>query len=65
MSFQFNLLPSHYSWLIPSATSPIAKLDELVSNGLFPSIKEFLPALVYAILFGIFRKVVHEILIKV
>jgi hypothetical protein len=55
--------PSSYKWLIPPIEDK--NLDILVSKDLYPVIEGLLPAVGYAILFGVMRVILTSVLFKV
>ena len=57
-------LPSAYEWLIPDSVD-ISSIDQLVKDGLFPSIADLYPAVIYAFLFGLARTILHAMVFKV
>ena len=58
------LSPSAYNWLLPNSAE-ISSIDQLVRDGLFPSIADLHPAVVYAFLFGLARTMLHTAVFKV
>ena len=55
---------SAYDWLLPDSAE-ISSIDQLVRDGLFPSIADLYPAVVYAFLFGLARTMLHTAVFKV
>jgi len=59
-----QLSPSTYDWLLPDSAE-ISSIEQLVNDGLFPSIADLYPAVVYAFLFGLARTMLHTAVFKV
>jgi len=59
-----QLSPTVYEWLLPDSAE-ISSIEQLVRDGLFPSIVDLYPAVVYAFLFGLVRKMLHTVAFKV
>ena len=59
-----NIPMSAYNWLLPDSAE-INSIEQLARDGLFPSIADFYPAVVYAFLFGLARTMLHTAVFKV
>ena len=59
-----NIPMSAYNWLLPDSAE-ISYIEQLVRDGLFPSISDLYPAVVYAFLFGLARTMLHTAVFKV
>jgi len=59
-----TIAPSTYDWMLPDSVD-IISIDQLVKDGLFPSIADLYPAVIYAFLFGLARTILHSIVFKV
>ena len=60
--------PSAYSWVFPNELANgqgISYIDEQAARGDFPTLISLAPALVYAVVFGLMRKVLHRFLFQV
>ena len=59
-----NIPLSAYNWLLPDSAE-ISSIEQLARDGLFPSMADFYPAVVYAFLFGLARTMLHTAVFKV
>jgi len=59
-----NIPISAYNWLLPDSAE-ISSIEQLARDGLFPSIADLYPAVVYAFLFGLARTMLHTAVFKV
>ena len=67
MNYAYNIMtvaPSSYNWMLPDSAE-ISSIEQLARDGLFPSIADFFPAVVYAFLFGLARTMLHTAVFKV
>ena len=67
MNYAYNIMtvaPSSYKWMLPDSAE-ISSIEQLARDGLFPSIADFYPAVVYAFLFGLARTMLHTAVFKV
>ena len=63
-----DVKPSAYSWVFPNELQNgqgISYIDKQASLGTFPTLVSLAPALVYALMFGVVRMVLHHLLFKV
>ncbi len=56
--------PSSYSWILP-VHYDLKEVDAMALAGTFPSIFGLLPAIAYAIIFGLIRLIFQTILFRV
>jgi hypothetical protein len=56
--------PSSYSWILP-VHFDLKEIDAMALVGTFPSITGLLPAIAYAIIFGVLRLIFQTILFRV
>ena len=63
-----DVKPSAYSWVFPNELANgqgVSYIDKQAALGSFPTLISLGPALVYALMFGVIRMVLHHLVFKV
>jgi len=60
-----SILPSSYAWLLMPPSANLKMIDDLALKGLFPTLQDLYPSILFAILLGITRVILTPLLFKV